>query len=465
MSVEASTAEAIRKPHDFEVGEVQAVFAVAPEEIHLQPELAPAQIYRASIFDPNVAYLEAIAPGRVKQIQDKERLMNDVSRGFLHLWRHREREIAYDQTQLQGSGLEDVLESTANGDKQSRERYFNDPSFLGDPGLRAWQSTIPQATALMPLANPFNTIAIENRKGERVPLTDMTREWMTACTDGWEIRNRTAIMVNEMGSSLSAYTEAHPGEPITVMSVAGGTALGTMQAIIRSGIDQSKVQLVLLESNEKSAKMAFELAERIGFMGEIIHKNVDVFSPVDMQNLKDELQGKGIKVAALDAVGIAEYSSTQHRKPEYVQRFGTDYMLYNPDRFLEACLGMVSEDGIAIIGQMLTTRPNPHFTRGVVSWPRICLRKPERFLDLMRSAGADMDLTKLILTPREAYAMAIVYKTDRAAKLGNFTPSVAVPESRASVQGMRWGVRRRRIAEVTASIIAATTLTVAREIA
>jgi hypothetical protein len=427
MSLEIirSTAEAARPPEDFEVGKLQGAIEVDPAQLEITGDLIPAQIVKPNIVDPSISYLEAVKPGRVAQVQRHERTLNGWARSryIAGLWRKKDTpEVAYegnDPTAAVG-GL-NRSESTANGDRVARDKVFGNKGLLGDPGLRLWRALIPQASALMPLANPYNTDIIRDpATGETAVSTDTTKEWMTACTDGWEIRNRTAIMVEEMGTFLGKYAATHPGEKITVMSVAGGTALGTMQAIMRSGIDQQNVRLILLENNKHSATMALDLAQAVGFTGEIDHRDINVFKPEDMKALKDELAEKNEKVVALDAVGIAEYSTKEHRTPAQVRRNGSDYMLYNPDLFIKTCLDFVDYSGMAMIGQMSTGRNNPYFTRGIVNWPGITMRDPKTFAQLLKDGSADMSLTKLSLTPRDTYTMATIYKTRQAAEIAGF---------------------------------------------
>src|SRR6266568_2993376 len=278
MSAEAILTELAARPQNFEVGTVVAEIPIAPRELDLSPDLSPIQIVRTDIYDPNIEYLEATRPGRVRALQSQEQVMNDFSRARFSVWRHHEHGVPYAQTERRL----DSEESIASGDPVSRARYFNDPDFLGDDALRAWRSTVPTAIALAPLANPFNTSKVEDNHGQLHDVTEYAQEWMTACTDGWEIRNRTALMVESMSTFLSRTAQQEPTKNITVVSVAGGTALATMQAIMHSGVGPARVELILLESSERSATMAFELAEQIGFTSKISLEAMDVFSPAAM---------------------------------------------------------------------------------------------------------------------------------------------------------------------------------------
>ncbi len=282
-------------------------------------------------------------------------------------------------------------------------------------------------------------------------MTEYAQEWMTACTDGWEIRNRTALMVENMSAFLSRTAQQEPTRNITVVSVAGGTALATMQAIMHSGVDPAKVELILLESSERSATMAFDLAGQIGFAGKISLEDMDVFSPAAMAELAARLEATGRKATALDAVGIAEYSSTRMRSRALVERYGEDYMLYNPEKFVEACLGLVEADGMAVVGQMRADRPNPYFTRGVVSWPYISMRTVKRFAEVMRDGGVDLSLAKFSLTPLGSYTMATLYKSEAAACLGGLQPRAEA----ASTPWPAWlrGIRARRAASSVGGVI------------
>lgn len=445
MSVEIYSPDAVHPPHDFEVGRVQDVLDIDAEAYRLEGDLVPAKLVQTQISDPNINYLHATKPGRVQEIQHQEQWMDRVSASRFARWLRKDKAVvAYDQEVLKSINTE---ESTAFGDKVSRDKFFGVGGILGDPALRLWRKLIPQATALTPLANPYNVENVYDPKtGQTEPMTDMTREWMTACTDGWEIRNRTAIMVDEIGGHIGKYAATHADTKMVVVSIAGGTALATMQSIMRSGVDPSNVELVLLESNPHSLQMATALAGRIGYKGVITKKEVDVFDPKAMKAVKQELDDRQAKVIAVDAVGIAEYSTEQLRTAALERRYGADYMLYNPDKFIAACLDFASEDGLAVIGQMNTNRPNPHFTRGVVSWPYICMRSVNNFASLLKDGGADLGLSKLSLTPLGAYTMASIYKTPQMAAQAGLINSV---ERSPFVRS--WQTRTRCVGSLAAS--------------
>lgn len=423
MSVEFLTTEAY-PPRDFEVGRIQGVTEMNPEAFGLYSGSIPAQIVKCDIYNPNIAYMNATHPGRYEQIRRQEGVMNAFSAANYRNWGHqRKAKIVYEQDP-EHTPETDMLhadESTAYGDPTARRRFFGNGGVVGDPALQLWRSMIPQASALLPLVNPYNTSVVRDpRTGQERPMSLAAQEWMAACTDGQEIFHRNAIMIEEMGGFLGKYAATHPNQKMTVLSIAGGTALGTMQAIMRSGVDPANVQLVLAEGDEHSAKMAFDLAGRIGYTGTITHKKMDIFSPKAMQALKAELDQSEAKVVALDGVGIAEYSNRQLRTKALERRYGEDYMLYDPEAFIQTCLSLVDNEGMAIVGQMRTDRINPHFTRGVVSWPTICMRSVRSFTHLLQKGGAHMNLTKLSLTPLDTYTMATMYKSEQAAHIAGF---------------------------------------------
>ena len=422
MSIEATAGfwevqpEGVRPPKDFEIGTIQGVRVLNPADFHLTGDLTPAQIVACDVYNPNIAYLEATKPGRYSEIRRQERLMDLASRLNFRNWRH-QRQVAYAQdpeAEIEQLSAED---SIASGDSDSRKRFFSPTGTFRDESMCLWRDMIPQASALTPLVNPFNTDKLIAKDGKVVETTAATQEWWTACTDGQEIFHRSAVMIEEIGSYLGKYAAMHPDQKLTVVSVAGGTALSTMQAIQRSGVNPEKIRLLLLEGNEESAKMAFGLAEKIDFTGEIVHKAIDVFSPTEMAQVKADLDAENAKVVALDAVGIAEYSSNKLRTSSREKWFGKDSMLFDPEKFVESCLRLVSDDGMAVIGQMRADRLNPYFTRGVIGWPHISMRSVRRFARILQGGGADMRLTKLSLTPRDTYSMATIYRSEQGTRL------------------------------------------------
>lgn len=413
---------------------------VSPHEFFEPAELsaAPAEIVKLAIHNPNLAYLRATRPGRIEQIQGQESVMDWVSKMNFPNWRHqRKRQAAYMREQ---EGL-DGENSLANGDQASRERFFGVGGWLGSDALRLWRETIPRAVALLPLLNPFNTWVIRHpdpRDGREAAMQQGDQEWMAACTDGQEIFHRSTILVEEMGGHIGKYAAAHPDEKIAVVSVGGGTALGTMQAIQCSGVDPARVELVLLESDKsllasdpgdrRGRNMIEQLADRIGYTGKITPRETDAFDPEAMRQVKEELAARGNKVVALDAVGIAEYSNKELGTPDRRRRYGDDYMLFNPEKFMKACLNLVDDEGIALIGQMRADRPNPYFMAGVVSWPLVCRRSIREFARVLRDGGSRMDLTRFSLTPLDTYTMATIFKSEQAAAIAGFTGNESTVE-------------------------------------
>src|SRR5688500_7230093 len=191
MSLEQIQRESIYPPHDFEVGQIQDAFIMDPNTYRLEGDLTPAKLVQTQISDPNINYLQATKPGRVEEIQLQEQRMDRVSASRFARWLRKDKTtVAYDQEALKSINTE---ESTAFGDKESRDKFFGIGGILGDPALRLWRKLIPNATALTPLAGPYSVKEVHDPKsGQTELMSDTTREWMTACTDGWEIRNRTA---------------------------------------------------------------------------------------------------------------------------------------------------------------------------------------------------------------------------------------------------------------------------------
>jgi hypothetical protein len=395
-SLKDPTDYSVRRPQPFELGQVESVTPLRPESLGLSEELTPAEVYICRVSDPHLQYLEATNPGRIEQIEFEEAGMDRYAGLRLDVGKWERRAgTAYEDE----NGVVAHKKRFEYGDPVSREAFFSPTGFLSDPALIEWRKTVPSAVALLPLADPHNIEYVTSRRGERIEPGSLAREWFAACIDGQEIRNRGAIMAAEARDFLLKYAEQHPDERIDMLSVASGTALPMIQAAINSGLD-SNIRLTLLEKDPKSQAMAKELADRLGFRGELAIREVDVFDPVAMDELAEELERTDSKAAFTDAMGIFEYSDPALQDPNSEP---SDYMLFHPDLFLKRIMNLTKAGGRIHFGQMYSGRPKQNFTFGVVSWPYVCMRSPTEVMTIIRDAGGDLARTRLGMTSKRLY--------------------------------------------------------------
>ncbi len=374
-----------QRPGDYELGRVDEVISVPPETVGIDdPTNRPRETVMYGITDPYVAYLRNTSPERFDEIRAQETVMDEFARDrrVAGMWQ-REPGTPY----IDAAGTERI--KRRYGDPESQQIFTKGDGYIADPDITAWRKTIPSATALLPLVNPSNIEASTN-----------TREWMTVCTDGWEIRNRGTILAAEVNEALASRDERRPGEMITMVSVGAGTLLPTLQAAANTGKDN--VRIVMLEQDEGSIAMAHSLAEEIGFKGEIVVKKVDCFDPEAMEKTVAELEGTATTV---DAVGLYEYINEKATKLKEVLGRGDDYLLFEPVKFMNLINRMVEPGGRLIVGQMRDDRPNADFTMGVIGWPFVVTRSPNELVTLAREAGISPDQMRLALTPLGAYSM------------------------------------------------------------
>lgn len=367
--------------------------------------LMPAEVQTPVVVDGYVERLEARQPGRVDEIQALEAEMNAFAeyRRKRGLW---EPEPGTPYRDLQGN----ERRSVRWGDTVSRDRFMGDGGILDDEAVRAWASTVPSAISLVPLADPERVNVVVGkgkRKSEPVlaEATDNTREWMTACTDAWEIRNRGAILAQEFGEIIEQHVTEKPEEPITMVSVAAGTLLPTLQAAVNSGHDE-RIRIVMLENDPMSIAMAEQLSQDLGFRGKLDIREVDVFRPEQMEAQLKELEGQALTV---DAVGIYEYVN-ENLRDSMSGKMGEDSLLFDPVAFFQTINRFTAEGGRLVLGQMRSDRPNGDFTSGVIGWPFIVRRSPGELMKIMVEGGADPENVKLSLTPIGVYTMASVRK-------------------------------------------------------
>ncbi|HJQ08188.1 MAG TPA: hypothetical protein VJ836_01755 [Candidatus Saccharimonadales bacterium] len=390
-------------PERFQLPEIVRTYSVSPSQFGIGADLAPNSITAYEVSDP---YLEQIPEGRLDEIRAQETLANSYARlrRVRGLW-DRNPGTAYQDSNgdvRQKSRLE-------WGDPESRNRFFGDGADgLGDEALRAWLTLVPSAAALAYLSDPFNTTAIRNRRGNSYAATEATCEWLAACTDAADIRGRAAGLAEEVREYVTWRTFQYPGEPLTMMSVACGTALPTMQAVMRANAPNAT--LLLVDKDKRSMSLTSQLAQEIGFSGTLQSKNHDIFDRDVMRKLRQELTNDADRRPHLvDAMGIFEYTGEELRPPGDT----SDSLLYDPAGFLRACYDLVRPGGRLIFGQMRDDRPNADFTMGVVCWPYVCMRNPKRLMEIIQKAGINPRWVNLSLTPHGVYTIASIDKPAR----------------------------------------------------
>ena len=393
-------------PGEYALGRINPLETthVFPETIGIDPQIAPREIVRVGVDDPYVEHLEAQRPGRVRELQARESSMSAYARyrrmdgGWV-----REPGTPY----IDAEGVTHQKRFFEYGDLVSQAEFFGKGGPLDDEALRAWRSVIPHAYALLPLTNPTNIEMIVNRRGQPVEATELTRDWLTAGTDPWEIRNRGTILAEEVKEVIERHAEADPEGTITMVSVGAGTLLPTLQAAMHSGVDTKRVRIVMLENSKGSIDMAEYLADELGFKGEIVAKKIDVFDPAVMEATVTELEGQA---ATVDAVGLYEYINEELRGSKALQDKPEGYLLAEPIKFMQMIDRMVKPGGRLIIGQMRDDRPNPDFTMGVIGWPYVVMLPPAKLYDMVTEAGFGGSRTKLSLTPKGVYTMVSIDK-------------------------------------------------------
>ncbi len=398
-------------PRPYELGRVlpEQGRVLSAAELQIPDALAPAEIIKPVVIDGYVERLEARKPGRVADIQAMESEMAAYARSRREagLWVNEPNTPYMDQNGA-------ATRKHGWGDPRSKERFMGPGGILDDRGIVVWAGGAPHATSLLPLADPERVVMTVGRiNGEVVAAeaTDETRDWMTACTDGQEIRNRGAIMAEECRGVIVDYATKHPDEQMIMVSVAAGTLLPTIQAAINSGYDD-RIRIVMLEKDPLAIEMAKQLVRDLGFRGELDVREVDVFDPKEMNAQLEELEGKAITT---DGVGILEYANEEMRaKLERLK--GPDYMLFNPAAFFRMIHRFtMPEHGATVVSQMDSGRPNGDFIRGVIGWPYIVECTPAQLMQKMVDGGASPKDVKLNRTSKDVYTMATVRKTEMGA--------------------------------------------------
>lgn len=278
----------------------------------------------------------------------------------LSLQWHRRPGIAYDQ---RGNAVQSPLRGWGDSHPEDGTKS----TFRAHMGgaYEAWRSHVPSAEALRFLSGPYGADSIRHRRtGEDVPIDENMRHWMIACSDAVGIRSRAAIMAHIVSSHCAA--AGH----FEWLSVACGTALPVFQTAEQLG-DGFSATMTLLDFDVASLQSAVALHGWFGVRGRIATVAGNVFDPAVLG---------GHRADFVDAMGIFEYIGDP--LIELQRQLGIDT---GPSQFLRACYDAARER--LVFGQMLTDRPNPDWTMGVIGWPYVEMRTIPEVVQIVREAG------------------------------------------------------------------------------
>lgn len=429
-------------PERFIVPTVTGIYPVDRGQLKIPSELAPARITSFDVSDPYLEYIDPAVRGLIRAHED----MADSrarARFFMGAW-SREPGTAY--TDSDGNPQE--KNRSFWGDPVSSREFFEGEEGLNDPALSAWQTLVPRASALRYLADPFGVTAVIGANGQPVPATEKTRIWLAACTDARSIRSRGAGLSMLGQEYIGLFRNRHHLDEFSAMSVACGTALPTLQAMMVAGVPNTRLHLI--DVDKRAMAETGTLAQEIGFTGQLDPEQLNIFDPETMAALKARLTANGIdnRPWFVDAMGIFEYTSEKLRP---VGKEDDPSLLYDPVEFLRTVYDLVHPGGRLVFGQMRDDRPNPDFTMGVVRWPYVCMRSPKEVMEIIVKAGIDPSCVKLSLTPDGVYTLVAIDKPEE--------PSAALSAGRHAV---RWGIpsqqRRRPPTALGVARVAATSM-------
>lgn len=382
----------------YKLGTVESIRQITAAEVGIRADLAPGYIFEVNVSDPYVSNLDSatIIAARAREDQADAQA--------------RERRLEGKWERQHGTTYVDSEGNTRDkriqwGDPVSHNEFFGE---MNSEALKMWLSNIPSANALTYLSDPETIQVITHRNGKvSAEVDDVARLWLTACTDAVAIRNRGTVMaelvkgyIDEMatkGQNLKADT-------LKWMSVACGTALPTMKAAQRAGVEP---ELFLIDYDENVLKATEDLGRQINFTGSLKQERVNIFSSDDMAQLRGLLGGNGDRPRIIDLMGIFEYTG---------EHTGIDSA-----EFLRSNYDMLHPGGRLILGQMRDDRPNPDFTMGVVGWPFIVMRSPEEVMQTIKDAGISTDSAKLYLSEDGVYTVCAIDKPEGYESFANQT--------------------------------------------
>jgi hypothetical protein len=260
--------------------------------------------------------------------------------------------------------------------------------------LQGWVVDAAQAhaTALFPLQRPYI-----DRLPSGEAVDDKSRAFFYHGLDAIGIRTRAKIMTEISTRYLSDKPAAR------WISLACGGAVPVIDAL-KEHDDMGMIHLDLVDFNPDALSFASGLATHEAALQKVPTYNKEnelrSYSTHEINLIRGliasdrlvEQFGEG-NSDMVDALGIFEYFS---KKDSTV--------------FLKNAYRLVRDDGVMVIANMLSDRPQMEFNRRGVGWPKLYPRSTDELSEIVTDAGIDPGKVKIIIPEDGIYAVVEIRK-------------------------------------------------------
>lgn len=280
-------------------------------------------------------------------------------------------------------------ESVFDPQNESSKALYDDSETLQKWFVDAAQA---HATALYPLQRPYID---QLPTGEAID--DKSRGFFYHGLDAIGIRTRAKIMTEISTRFLGDKPAAR------WVSLACGGAVPVIDAL-KEYDDMGMVHLDLVDFNEDALTFASHLATHEAALQKVPTYNKEnelrSYTTHEMNLVRgliasDDLIGQfGEKSADMvDALGIFEYFSKK-----------------DSTAFLRNAYRLVRDDGVMVIANMLSDRPQMDFNKRAVGWPKLYPRSIEELTEIVADAGIDSHNVRIIIPEDGIYAVVEIKK-------------------------------------------------------
>ncbi len=264
----------------------------------------------------------------------------------------------------------------------------------GSNTLQGWFVDAAQAhaTALYPLQRPHD---------ERLPsgeeIDEKSRAFFYHGLDAIGIRTRAKIM-----TEISTH-HLHDKPAARWISLACGGAVPVIDAL-KANDDLAMIHLDLVDINQNALQFASDLAA-----------NEALLQRVPTYNKENELRSYTTHEANLIRGLIASDSLVTQfgeKSSDMVDALGIFEYFSKKDSitFLRNAYRLVRDDGVMVIANMLSDRPQMEFNKRAVGWPKLYPRSVEELSEIVIDAGIEPEKARIIIPEDGVYAVIEIKK-------------------------------------------------------
>jgi hypothetical protein len=294
----------------------------------------------------------------------------------------------------QSTGLPDNYSEVSRQGKINKKNWGLQYLFNLMPIFEEWLDSMPSSATIEYFYDPNVTKSVEGTE-----VNDTPRVFLSNSADCYGIRSRAKVLKKLLNEDISIDENW--------LSLACGGALPCLNTVKDSSVTPN---LTLVDYDLNNLRLAKDRAKemKISKSTRVVWRDLTQKNSFgDTSWIRQILVGMKLKQRP--------FLLKKRLETNYYDRVeATGFLEYlgveKAARFIKNSFELVKPGGVFITSNIRDTHPERAYTEGVVQWPYITFRTCEDVIDIVKTAGIDVDKIDIYLPDDNVYAIYVMRK-------------------------------------------------------